>query len=169
MQVEQWLWQSFRYQRSAIRIQTQAKFYTKYDLQLTVEKTKLTKKEAGSGAFKKCVIYSQCDGTTSATLRPTQNPITFLANQIRRKLSSYDALTKSPICLKTVFVHLNIISIWVRQFIETNCEAPPPLPCVLYLCSFRRQFYSFINKIIEHCLNIMFRLYFYLIQNKFYF
>ena len=128
MQVEQWLWQSFRYQRSAIRIQTQAKFYTKYDLQLTVEKTKLTKKEAGSGAFKKCVIYSQCDGTTSATLRPTQNPITFLANQIRRKLSSYDALTKSPICLKTVFVHLNIISIWVRQFIETNCEAPPLCP-----------------------------------------
>ena len=52
MQVEQWLWQSFRYQRSAIRIQTLAKFYKKYDLQLTVEKTKLTKKEAGSGAFK---------------------------------------------------------------------------------------------------------------------
>ena len=50
-----WLsWQSgpFRHQRSAVRIQSLAKFYHVFTINC-IEKTKITEKEAGNGPFKK--------------------------------------------------------------------------------------------------------------------
>ena len=53
-----WLWRSWqsghlRHQRSADRIPTSGKFFEFNLCQLFVEKTKINKKEAGNGPFKK--------------------------------------------------------------------------------------------------------------------
>ena len=65
----QWLWLSwqsgrFRYQRSAVRIQTPANFYRTciiYCQLYCIEKKKIKEKEAGNGPFKKD-YYEGCGG-----------------------------------------------------------------------------------------------------------